>query len=257
MEDYRHHRSMEGAKAGCRQSHDYIELPHTSESYIDDTITSSQPSRQTISSGYTDTDDDSVEEPWHRHYEEEDLWSLMPTPPSLAQISKDLYAPVCPEERDVLQQFSKHKTHHLSDGKWDVDRDTVQFLAGLAALLADERATYQPESMLHRMKLEEPVLSVDPQLENIELRQRNLPRLTTKDEVPFSLETDKDETLQWPAKSLKALSDMKHDISHGRLAMDKETAEFMKDIMTTMQDDHIKFEPRFKVSSPLRTKTKN
>jgi hypothetical protein len=252
MEDYHYRRPTEGAH---RQSHDYIELPHTSESYIDDTITSSQPSHQTISSGYTDTDDDSVEESWHFHYEKEDLRSLMPTPPILAQISKDLYAPVGPEERDVLQAFSKYKTYQLSEGKWDVDRETAQFLASLAALLADQRATYQPESMLHRMKFEEPVLSVDPQLEIIELQQRNLPRLTTKDEVPFSLETDKDETLQWSANSLKAFSDVKHDISHGRLPMDKGTAEFMKDIITTMQDDHIKFEPRFKVSSPLRTKT--
>jgi hypothetical protein len=242
---------MKGTKAIYRQRHDHIELHPTSESYSDDTLTSSQPSHQTDSSDDTDTDDDSIRESWRRHYEEEDLWQLRPHLPILAQISKDLYTPVSREERDVLQEFSKHKTYHLLHGKWDIDRDTAQFLASAASPSADERATYQPKFMLHRMRLEEPVLCVDPQSELIELQHRNLPYLTPSDEIPFTLQTDEDESLQWSSKSWKAFSDMKHDISHGRLPMNKETAEFMKDVVTSMQDNRVKPEPRFKVSPQI------
>jgi hypothetical protein len=245
MEYHHHHRPMEGNEGRHWQNHDHVEFHHTSESY--EFIISSQPSHQTISSDVTNTDDESDQDVWHQHYEQEDVWGLLPRPPNLAQLSKDLHAPVCRKEREVLQDFTKYKTHRLSEGKWDIDRDTAQFLAGVASLFADERTAYQPESMLHRMRLEEPVLSVDPELVMIELQQRNMPCLTARDMAPFKLRTDKDESLQWSSQSWKSLTEIKHDISHGRLAVDKATAEFMKGVMTTTQDDHVPPEPRFKV----------
>ncbi|KAK4494743.1 hypothetical protein PRZ48_014099 [Zasmidium cellare] len=156
--------------------------------------------------------------------------SLIPTPLGDFEFEQQL---THPDEPTHSRQSTDLDTLNGNE-KWHVDKESAEFLASVMKLVSDHglgdmihRSIRNP---LRELKLDEPILSTDPQMELIKLFERNEVHLSSEGIEACTLDTEKDESLTWPAKALKQPKAIHEDIMNAKLEIDAETMEYLRDI---------------------------
>lgn len=136
---------------------------------------------------------------------------------------------------DALESaFEVAQDVRTNDEKWDVDKESVRFLASVVAMERerdDRTRTDDADGGFRRLKLDEPVLACDPDLELSRLRKRNEAVLEVRGIEPFKIEIEKDEGIAWPTKlrdlsaekDREAAADQKFDV-------EPDVAEYLRDL---------------------------
>lgn len=128
-----------------------------------------------------------------------------------------------------LSAFDDHKFQE----KWDVDKDVTTFLSSILALsnvtgkdnpLEDTHASYRD------LRLEEPLLTSDFELELQHIRRRNTVVVSSTGVKPFRLEVEADATLKWPKKYLKLVLQTESEVVNGKLVVHKDVATLLRDV---------------------------
>ncbi|EME40659.1 hypothetical protein DOTSEDRAFT_37443 [Dothistroma septosporum NZE10] len=120
-----------------------------------------------------------------------------------------------------------------NDGRWQIDKEAMAFLNHV---VVDTDKDYMElllngvQTGLRDLKVEEPVLLIDPQMDMMKIIERSKLRLTAEGLKPHKLNDDKDESLMWPAKYTNLPAQVNKKIDRGRLDLDVETIDYLKEI---------------------------
>jgi len=117
--------------------------------------------------------------------------------------------------------------------KWDVDRDSAGFLASVLALGRGDGSPRQLEDgyiSFSDLKLMEPLLHVDPQLDMQQLKRRNRVTISARGIKEIPLSTGKDKSVEWPPKSLDLLMQMEGKIASDKMEVSKDVMEYLRAI---------------------------
>lgn len=119
-----------------------------------------------------------------------------------------------------------------SNERWDVDRETAEFLTSVMALgRADERDGALGTTSTKDLKIDEPLLSSDPEIDLFRLRARNAVRISTKGMDSWAVGVEKGESLSWSSEDLKLPSTVSELIAIEKLDVDKETMELLREVL--------------------------
>ncbi|KAF2162629.1 hypothetical protein M409DRAFT_58049 [Zasmidium cellare ATCC 36951] len=153
---------------------------------------------------------------------------LIPNPPE--NLDQEFAHP----EEITQSGRSADLTTVTGDEKWHVDKESAEFLASVMKLISDhdlgeaiQRSTRNP---LRELKLEEPILKSDPQMELIKLIERNEVHLASEGIDGCALDDEKDEGLRWPEKVRQLPGTLHGEIMKAKLEIDAETMEYLCDI---------------------------
>jgi hypothetical protein len=131
---------------------------------------------------------------------------------------------------DPLDHFEQLRPA-IEDEKWNVDRETATFLSSVISLTSpSEELDYGLRARFQDCKAEEPFLLTDPIVDLQRLYERNAVSVTNTGMEPFVLSKKKDERLTWDAKSLKLPEQVEKELASEKIAVDIETAKYLKDI---------------------------
>lgn len=156
-------------------------------------------------------------------------------PPSPEHLQADLRDPDSTLNVALLVSLGALEGHTVH-GRWDVDKESAKFLASVLALCKEEN--WQDGSAsggalkLKDLKLEEPILVSDPELDLEQLRHRNMITISTDGIEPFKLDENKNEGFSWTPEDLRLPSGKDRSVAHERLDIDHETIEVLKEIST-------------------------
>lgn len=120
--------------------------------------------------------------------------------------------------------------------KWDVDKETATFLASLLALGKDDGPMHSRQNCgplyLRDLRLEEPLLSSDPEVDVWRLKRRKTVAISSDGMRPFELKDEEGESFTWSTSELRAPAEKDELIANEKLDVDRETMEYLKDIMS-------------------------
>lgn len=158
--------------------------------------------------------------------------TLPPTPQSMIA---DLSDP--PEAPSVSTLISLNELNEITDNeKWNVDREAIGFLASIMKPWEEDMATADAATSYHdfrQLKLEEAILSMDPDLDLVQLKRRNALRLSTTGMSPCDLGDD----VLWTSEELHLPARLDLRVSQERLDVDAETMWFLKNIHQPSDED--------------------
>ncbi|EGP84622.1 uncharacterized protein MYCGRDRAFT_95845 [Zymoseptoria tritici IPO323] len=168
-----------------------------------------------------------------------------------------------PGPEDALMDPFAKLPPTFEEEKWNVDRETAQFLSSVMSLMSPSE---DPEHDAHlgfrKFKVDEPLLSTDPIVDIQRLHERNVVSVTTAGMDFFVLSKKKDERLTWDKKSLKLPDQVEKEIASEKVVVDSETANFLKEVFQDMEGPALLLEDcrtkrkirrldELKISSPL------
>ncbi|SMR61639.1 unnamed protein product [Zymoseptoria tritici ST99CH_3D1] len=141
-----------------------------------------------------------------------------------------------PGPEDALMDPFAKLPPTFEEEKWNVDRETAQFLSSVMSLMSPSE---DPEHDAHlgfrKFKVDEPLLSTDPIVDIQRLHERNVVSVTTAGMDFFVLSKKKDERLTWDKKSLKLPDQVEKEIASEKVVVDSETANFLKEVFQDME----------------------
>ncbi|KAK5733315.1 hypothetical protein LTR17_009804 [Elasticomyces elasticus] len=164
----------------------------------------------------------------HDTFLEDPLRSVwMPTPPASADGDLEEWPELASDHKAAAMNLAAHGE------KWEVDKETMGFLASVMALgREDEQATVLEDTPLTftDLKIDETVLQCDAAVEVRNLRERHVVKLTTHGLEPFALDTEKGESIQWPKTDLALPSKIHEQIAADRLQISRDEAAYLQNI---------------------------
>ncbi|KAF7196673.1 hypothetical protein HII31_02043 [Pseudocercospora fuligena] len=170
---------------------------------------------------------------------EEDLMSTayngLP-PPYIIDDSSD------PSSQESIQTFLRNKPElsMFYQEKWDVDADSVEYLASVmraTKAAATEEQLYGIRASLKDLQIDEPLLRTDPASDMTKILKRNAVELDTDDIAPFKIDDVQDEGIAWGASNLNLPAQVNDELENEKWAIDQKTAGFMKDVFSTLEGD--------------------
>lgn len=139
-------------------------------------------------------------------------------------------------EMETAEALARDAGHE----RWNIDRETAEFLMSVISLArADDVDVEEDDVRMSDLKIDEPVLSSDPELDVSRLRARNTVRLSTKGMQPYALDKEKGESLAWSSEDLKLRSTVEMSIVSAGLPIDQETAKVLKEAISPDELDHL------------------
>ncbi|KAK5720813.1 hypothetical protein LTR15_006775 [Elasticomyces elasticus] len=153
------------------------------------------------------------------------IW--LPTPPASADGKLEEWPEVEGGHRTAAMNLVSHGE------KWEVDKETMGFLASVMALgREDEQTTVLDDTPLTftDLKIDEAVLQCDAAVEVRKLRERHIVKLNTDGLEPFALATDKGESIQWRSTDLALPSKIHEQIVADRLEISRDEASYLQNI---------------------------
>lgn len=118
--------------------------------------------------------------------------------------------------------------------KWDVDKESAGFLASVMALGKDDCTPPElhDENVVSYsdLKLMEPLLRCDADIELERLKRRNEVSVSTSNLEAFPLNVDKDESVEWPSSLLKLTADKDCLATSEKWEVSKDVMEYVRDI---------------------------
>ncbi|KAK5684061.1 hypothetical protein LTS10_003925 [Elasticomyces elasticus] len=151
----------------------------------------------------------------------------MPTPPASADGDLEEWPEVESGHRTAAINLASHGE------KWEVDKETMGFLASVMALARDdEQATVLDDTPLTftDLKIDEVILQCDAAVEVRKLRERHIVKLTTHGLEPFALDVEKGESVQWCSTDLALPSKIHEQIAADRLEISRDEAAYLQNI---------------------------
>ncbi|KJX93174.1 hypothetical protein TI39_contig4375g00007 [Zymoseptoria brevis] len=148
-----------------------------------------------------------------------------------------------PGPKDALMEPFAQLPVTFAEEKWNVDRETAQFLSSVMSLMSpSENTEHDAHLGFRKFKVEEPLLSTDPIVDIQRLQERNVVCVTTAGMEPFVLSKKNDERLTWDKKSLKLPDQVEKEIAAEKVIVDSETANFLKEVFQDMEGPAILLE---------------
>lgn len=190
--------------------------------------------------GNNDVDEDELSPLEYAHYHELTTDYIYKDPLrdlDLSALTNDLDADVEATElafqkKALLCRNAFHR--QASYDKWEVDKASAKYLASIVSLGQCDNPEYEvnidSEANFRDPKLEEPLLRTDPELDLLRLKRRSTIRLSTRGTVPFPIDVEKCEGYRWTPKELSLPAEKVSQVAHGRLDIDRDTMEFLKEI---------------------------
>lgn len=120
-----------------------------------------------------------------------------------------------------------------SNERWEIDKESAAFLNHVVIETNKDYTDLllqSAQTSLRELKVKEPVLLTDPQLDMMKIMERSKLELKAEDLNPHKLNHDNDEGLKWPAKYANLPAQLHQKIDSERLILDVETIEYLKDI---------------------------
>lgn len=197
-----------------------------------------------------DEDADLLHDALDSYYSDNPLHSrLVPSPP------RDFEQQLSHPEELARPGYSASLAAASRNEKWHVDKESAEFLASVMKLISGddlgetlERSTRNP---LRKLKLDEPLLETDPQIEIVKLFERNEVHLSSEGIEECALDDEKDESLRWPKQTVQLPKTIHHDIMCARLEIDAETLKFLHGVEREQRidlDDWLKQDREKRVS---------
>lgn len=121
----------------------------------------------------------------------------------------------------------------IANEKWDVDRESANFLADVATIDKhpwDPRDADGSQMSLRDLKIIEPVLTTDHELDMQRLGARNSVTISTNDIEPIPVDVERDEGLQWPSRYVCLPSELEANFASARLDIGKDVVDYLCDI---------------------------
>ena len=166
------------------------------------------------------------------HYDEDPLhFTYIPPPPR--SIHADLQDPHGVLNIGTIVSLNALNGHNMHE-KWDIDKQSAEFLASVIPLGGSnqlEEAWKISEPMRTReLKIEEAILSTDPELDLLKLKKRNVVTLSTHGLEQFPLDDQKDESLRWPDSRLSLPGETEWTIANEKFEVGRDTMAYIKEI---------------------------
>ncbi|KAI6836077.1 hypothetical protein KC340_g2078 [Hortaea werneckii] len=117
--------------------------------------------------------------------------------------------------------------------KWDVDRESTSFLAEVATA---DRHPWTPwdadgsRSSFRDLKIMEPVLTTDHELDIQRLEARNTVAISANDIEPVPVDIERDEGLRWPSRYARLPTELECEFASARLDIGKDVVDYLRDI---------------------------
>ena len=131
-----------------------------------------------------------------------------------------------------LKALDGHTTHE----KWDIDKASAEFIGSVISLEKEDPtesiAEVDKPLKITDLKLVEPILTTDPELDLVHLKQRNTPTIRTRGMKPFKLNDEVDESIRWPAHLLRLPAEKDQQVMDDKLIVDHDTIQYIKELAT-------------------------
>nr|POE72202.1 hypothetical protein CFP56_12078 [Quercus suber] len=118
--------------------------------------------------------------------------------------------------------------------RWNVDKDAAAYLSTILAFSGatnEEDLIVLAQTRYQDIKMDVPLLAYDPELELRHIRRRNVARLSTTGMSLYHLDTEADESIQWPKRYNSCQLNMDQQIANERLLIAKDAVELLNSIL--------------------------
>ncbi|KAK0342252.1 hypothetical protein LTR91_025916 [Friedmanniomyces endolithicus] len=151
----------------------------------------------------------------------------MPTPPDSAADDLDQWPGLEVDQRVAAFDLVDHGE------KWDVDRESAEFLASVIAFgKADDRVFASDDSptTFTDLKMDEPILQCDPHVEVQKLKDRNAVELSTQGLELFALDREKGESVCWAITDLHLPMLKDNEVASERFEVSEDVVTLLRNI---------------------------
>ncbi|KAI7160171.1 hypothetical protein KC316_g13519 [Hortaea werneckii] len=121
----------------------------------------------------------------------------------------------------------------VTSEKWDVDRESANFLAEVATADRHPCTPWDADGSrvpFQDLKIMEPLLATDHELDIQRLEARNTVSISTNDIEPVSVDIERDEGLQWPSRYACLPIELHREFASARLDIGKDVVDYLRDI---------------------------
>ncbi|KAI7214285.1 hypothetical protein KC333_g6099 [Hortaea werneckii] len=121
----------------------------------------------------------------------------------------------------------------VTSEKWDVDRESTNFLAEVATVDRHPWTPWDADGSrvpFQDLKIMEPVLTTDHELDIQRLEARNTVTISTNDIEPVPVDIERDEGLQWPSRYACLPTELECEFATARLDIGKDVVDYLRDI---------------------------
>ncbi|KAI7532150.1 hypothetical protein KC331_g13736 [Hortaea werneckii] len=121
----------------------------------------------------------------------------------------------------------------VTSEKWDVDRESTKFLAEIATADRHPWTPWDADGSripLQDLKIMEPVLTTDHELDIQRLEARNTVTIFTNDIEPVLVDIERDEGLRWPSRHARLPTELECEFASARLDIGKDVVDYLRDI---------------------------
>ncbi|KAI6896952.1 hypothetical protein KC318_g10616 [Hortaea werneckii] len=121
----------------------------------------------------------------------------------------------------------------VTSEKWDVDRESTTFLAEVATADKHPWTPWDADGSrvpFQDLKIMEPVLATDHDLDIQRLEARSTVTISTNDIEPVPVDIERDEGLQWPSRYACLLTELDCKFASARLDIGKDVVDYLRDI---------------------------
>ncbi|KAI7319623.1 hypothetical protein KC315_g9681 [Hortaea werneckii] len=121
----------------------------------------------------------------------------------------------------------------VTSEKWNVNRESTNFLAEVATADKHPWTPWDADGSrvpFQDLKIMEPVLTTDHELDIQLLEARNTVIISTNDIEPVPVDIERDEGLQWPSRCAHLPSELDCEYASARLDIGKDVVDYLRDI---------------------------
>ncbi|KAI7230136.1 hypothetical protein KC343_g7997 [Hortaea werneckii] len=121
----------------------------------------------------------------------------------------------------------------ITNEKWDIDRDSTCFLAEVATINNQPWTPCDADGSrvpFRDLKIMEPALTTDHELDMQRLEARNTMTISTNDIEPMPVDIEQDESLQWPSRYECLPNELEAELASARLDIGKDVVDYLRDI---------------------------
>lgn len=126
---------------------------------------------------------------------------------------------------------AKELIRKIENEPWDMDKETAELLTSAMALSRGEEDEVERRRVAD-LKIDEPVLRSDPEVDLWKLRSRNTVSISNKGIAACELGIQKGESLAWSAEDMELPVAIARCIKEEKPDLDRETAELLKDVIS-------------------------
>ncbi|KAK0913289.1 hypothetical protein LTR91_000466 [Friedmanniomyces endolithicus] len=153
--------------------------------------------------------------------------ACMPTPPGSAADDLDHWPSLTSAHKVAALALIDHGE------KWDVDRESAEFLASVIAFGKADKGVLTLEdcsTTFTDLKVDEPILQCDPHVEVQKLKDRNAVKLTAQDLEPFALDKHKGESIYWASTDLQLPTMKDNEVASEKFEVSEDVVTLLREI---------------------------